>query len=142
MSVDRGNALHKPRDGEGKRDFNHGLCSCFGACGTTCFAFCCPCIVHGKNKARLRHLTQHNSPDPEGGSSVNGDCIAHCILNGVGGWAFILQMLVRRDVRDRYRIRGNGCTDCLAAYCCQCCELVQESRELEDEERTFGQQHQ
>ena len=27
----------------------------------------------------------------------------------------------RGDIRARYHIEGNGCTDCLAHFCCDCC---------------------
>jgi Cys-rich protein (TIGR01571 family) len=40
----------------------------------------------------------------------------------------------RGDVRRRYRIRGGGCGDCMAAWCCGPCEITQESLELQEEE--------
>jgi Cys-rich protein (TIGR01571 family) len=45
------------------------------------------------------------------------------------------QIFSRGDVRTRYGIDGNGCTDCLAAACCMPCEITQESLEIEEEEK-------
>lgn len=46
-------------------------------------------------------------------------------------------MGVRGNLRNRYRIEGGGCGDCCTAWCCAPCELTQESRELELEERSM-----
>lgn len=48
-------------------------------------------------------------------------------------------MGTRASIRARYRIGGNGCNDCLAAACCTPCDLVQESRELDIEEKQYRQ---
>jgi hypothetical protein len=32
-------------------------------------------------------------------------------------------------MRDEFGIKGNGCTDCLGAWCCPCCGLMQEEKE-------------
>ena len=47
----------------------------------------------------------------------------------------------RGHVRSRYNIKGGGCGDCCASFFCAPCQLVQESRELELEEQSFGTQH-
>jgi Cys-rich protein (TIGR01571 family) len=44
-------------------------------------------------------------------------------------------MMSRGDVRGRYHIAGNGCTDCMSACCCGPCELTQEHLEIEEEEK-------
>jgi len=51
-----------------------------------------------------------------------------------------VQTMQRGSTRGRYNISGNGCVDCLAACCCPVCELVQEAREIELEENTYGKQ--
>lgn len=51
-----------------------------------------------------------------------------------------VKMMNRSEVRRRYRISGGCCGDCCNSFCCTCCALVQESRELELEEDTFGGQ--
>ncbi|KAJ7282036.1 PLAC8 family-domain-containing protein [Mycena rebaudengoi] len=135
------NALSKPLDSHGKREWSHGLCDCCGACGTFCYSWWCPCIVHGKNKQRLRHLIDRGSPEPDGGSCCSGTCWGYCCLTSFTGLGFILQMMNRGDVRSRYSIEGGGCGDCLASCCCGPCELTQTSREIELEEQSFGKQY-
>lgn len=38
-------------------------------------------------------------------------------------------MLKRGEMRHRFGISGNGCKDCMAAFCCPCCVLVQQEKE-------------
>ena len=38
-------------------------------------------------------------------------------------------------MRDGYGIVGNGCSDCFASWCCPCCALVQEDKEVEVEKK-------
>ncbi|KAJ7800970.1 PLAC8-domain-containing protein [Mycena olivaceomarginata] len=142
MQVNGGNrnAAGKPLNSNGKRDWSHGLCGCFESCGTFCFACFCPCIVHGKNKQRLSYLTEHGQPDHDGGSYCSGSCFAHCLLSSCGLSGF-LQCSNRGDTRSRYGIDGGGCGDCCAAFCCAPCDLTQVSREIELEEKSFGQRY-
>lgn len=51
-----------------------------------------------------------------------------------------MQGIQRGSTRGRYNISGNGCGDFLASICCPVCELVQEAREIELEENTYGKQ--
>lgn len=44
----------------------------------------------------------------------------------------------RSNIRDRYRIAGNGCGDCMTAWFCSPCTLTQESREVALEEKALG----
>ncbi|CAG8632512.1 1148_t:CDS:2, partial [Acaulospora morrowiae] len=37
----------------------------------------------------------------------------------------------RGEIRARYNIQGDGCTDCLTHTFCACCGLIQEAREVE-----------
>lgn len=43
MIIDPRNALNKPFDAEGKRDFSHGLFACCDTPGLCCTSFWCPC---------------------------------------------------------------------------------------------------
>ena len=51
-------------------------------------------------------------------------------------------MINRGDVRAKYHLNGNGCTDCLCACCCQPCDMVQQDKEItyREEQRLLGQQ--
>jgi len=127
----------KPYDANGEREWSHELFDCFGDCGTCCFAYFCPCMVYQQVKNRLDHLQSNGRPDPQhGGSGCGGGC---CLYGGLMycGIGWVLQMSTRATLRTRHRIRGDGCTDCLASACCIPCELTQESRELDVEEGGF-----
>jgi hypothetical protein len=32
-------------------------------------------------------------------------------------------------MREKYGMESNGCGDCLTAFCCPCCQLIQEDKE-------------
>ncbi|ESK88951.1 hypothetical protein Moror_13173 [Moniliophthora roreri MCA 2997] len=139
MSIGGGNrnVKNKPLDSNGKRDWSVGLCSCGDEDGGCFYAWCCPCIVHGQNKQRFEHLQRNNSPDPEGGSTCGGDCWLHCCLTCFGfGW--VLQMMNRTNVRERYGIEGGFCGDLCTALCCTPCELAQERIEIQLEEQSYS----
>ncbi|KAH9965550.1 PLAC8 family-domain-containing protein [Lactifluus volemus] len=130
------NALNREVASDGTRDWSFGLCSFFGACGIFCWSFWCPCVVYGKTKQRLHNLQAQGTPLPGGGDAINSDCLVYGCLTAWGyGW--ILQIGNRGSIRGRYNIRGNGCTDCLVACCCQVCSLTQDRREIEAEEHSF-----
>ncbi|KAI0279927.1 PLAC8 family-domain-containing protein [Russula aff. rugulosa BPL654] len=130
------NAKNRPIGSNGKRDWSHGICSCFGSCGTCCMSCWCPCIVFGKNKQRLRNLNTHGTPLPGGGSACDGDCCLYCGL-GFCGLGWVLQIGSRGEVRDRYSIDGGACSDCCCSFWCGPCALTQERREIESEEYSF-----
>ncbi|KAH8593319.1 PLAC8 family-domain-containing protein [Bisporella sp. PMI_857] len=109
----------------GTRKYNSSL---FGCCTPVplCFkAWCCPCLVYGRNHYRAEHGTD------QGYDTCNGWCAAYCGLLAVGGWGWILQCLTRRDMQQRMNLEGSGCGACCASFCCSCCELVQTSKELD-----------
>ncbi|KAJ6527517.1 PLAC8 family-domain-containing protein [Mycena capillaripes] len=142
MQVSGGNrnAAGKPLDSNGKREWSHGLCGCFEACGTFCCSCWCPCVVHGKNKQRLSHLMNHGTPASDGGSCCSGACWGHFCLS-MCSLQWILQCGNRGTTRERYGIDGGGCGDCCAAFCCGPCDLTQVAREIELEEKSFGQRY-
>ncbi|KAF8510657.1 PLAC8 family-domain-containing protein [Hysterangium stoloniferum] len=134
------NTLNKPFNGSGEREWSHGFCDCFGDASTCLISWCFPCVIYSQNKSRYEHLEQKGYPHPSGGDSIGGDCCLHACLTGCLGVGCLLQMSNRGNIRRRYRIEGGGCGDCMASWCCTPCELTQESRELELEEQSMGQQ--
>ena len=50
----------------------------------------------------------------------------------------IAQTMQRGETRARYNVAGSGVNDFLTACCCHVCGLVQESREIELEEGSYG----
>lgn len=83
------NALNKPYDQSGQRDWSHGLCDCCGDAATCVFAWCCPCMVYSQNKSRLQHLAQQGTPHPKGGEMFGGDCAIHALLLYFGCACFL-----------------------------------------------------
>ncbi|PFH47899.1 hypothetical protein AMATHDRAFT_66586 [Amanita thiersii Skay4041] len=132
------NAKNVPFNPNGKRDWSNGICDCFDDCGTCLMAWFCPCMVYAQVKQRLEYLNQRGIPDPErGGSGCNGDCMVHGLLSACLGIGWVLQISNRGSVRHRYSIEGGGCGDCCTVCWCSPCQLTQESREIELEERSF-----
>ncbi|KAL9710029.1 hypothetical protein Ac2012v2_007091 [Leucoagaricus gongylophorus] len=128
------NAKNLPVSEHG-RDWSNGLCDCSGTCFRACF---CPCVVYAQNKHRYEHMKSNLAPHPEnGGSCCSGDCMLHAFISViVGGW--LLQCMQRDNIRQRYKIKGGCWSDCCTALCCTPCELAQESKELELEEKTWN----
>jgi len=130
------NALNRPFNSIGKREWTFGLCQCCDTCGTCLFAWCCPCFSFGQNMSRFKFLQTQGRPHPTGGEMFNSDCCVYCALLYVGCPCFV-GMGGRTDIRTRYQIDGGGCTDCLCHAYCVPCALTQESREIELEERSL-----
>ncbi|KAI0249130.1 PLAC8 family-domain-containing protein [Lactifluus subvellereus] len=131
------NPLGREIGSDGKRDFNFGLCDCFSTCGLCCWAVWCPCIVYGKNRQRLQNLQSRGMPLQGGGSTCSGDCCIYCFVS-IPGFAWLLQMFTRTDIRKRYEIRGSIVGDCCVSCCCVSCGLTQERREIEAEEKSHS----
>lgn len=83
----------KPLDANGEREWTHGICNCFGGCGTCCLAFFLPCLVYGQVKQRIDHLQKTGRPDPEyGGCGCGWPCCAYFSLSAACGLGWILQV--------------------------------------------------
>ncbi|KDR71148.1 hypothetical protein GALMADRAFT_159641 [Galerina marginata CBS 339.88] len=133
------NVHNLPYDNDGKRDWSFGILSCLGDVDTCCLACWCPCLAHGKNRRRLEYLNVNGVPDPDRNRVVaGGDSLLYACLEVACDVGWILQISTRENIRQRYNIRGNGATDCCAAFCCQMCDLVQGSRELQLEEESLA----
>jgi len=138
MGFNPRNPKNMPVGLNGERDWSSGLCDCSNV-GLCCLAWLCPCVVYGQIQTRLSYLTRNNRPHPSGGDSCGSDCMVHGTLAVCCGIGWVLQIGQRTTVRSRYRIGGNGCEDCLCAWCCTPCSLVQEAEEIDQEERALGQ---
>jgi len=130
------NAKNLPVNSSGKRNWSHGICGCCGACGTCCVAWFCPCITYGRNKKRIQSLEYEGRVETDPGC-CSCDCCLYGSLLAFAGLGCIFQMGTRGAARRRYHIKGNGCTDCLAACFCTPCDLTQVSREIDLEERSL-----
>jgi len=130
------NALNREVAVDGRRDWSFGLFDCTSDCGLFCCAVWCPCVVYSKTKQRLQYLQNRGTPLPGGGERYNADCCIHGALLPVG-YAWVLQIGNRADIRARYGIRGGTFGDCFTSWFCRCCSLTQERREIELEENSF-----
>lgn len=66
----------------------------------------CPCIIYGKNRQRLDHLQEYDTPDPEhGGLGCDADCCMHVVLNVMCGFGWVLQVSTGFVVLHRYMLR-------------------------------------
>ncbi|KAE9974919.1 hypothetical protein EG327_008623 [Venturia inaequalis] len=102
-------------------------CSPFTSC---LLSWCVPCIQYGRVHHRL-----HKDSQLKGWSVFNGDCCAYFALSFFG-CQWIVQLMGRGEIREKYNLKGNGCTDCLCACCCMPCDLVQQEKEIVNQEAT------
>ncbi|KAK6506701.1 hypothetical protein TWF481_005160 [Arthrobotrys musiformis] len=105
--------------------WEHGMCGCFGDCGKCCLTCWCPCITYGKIHHRLRNNDMSNY------SSCNGSCWGFCGLMCLCGVQWVMGMMQRGEIRQRYNLEGSGFGDCCRHFWCGCCVLIQEDRETE-----------
>ncbi|EAU82149.2 hypothetical protein CC1G_13122 [Coprinopsis cinerea okayama7 len=132
------NANNQPYSIHGEREWSTDLSAvCDDNFGTFCLAMTFPSIVYGRNKARVEHLRTFNRPlDASKVPTVSKDGLTHAVL-GLICLAWPLQMSNRKSIRNRYDIQGNAWKDLAAVLCCSGCELAQESREIDLEERAL-----
>ncbi|KAL1964630.1 hypothetical protein VTN77DRAFT_6804 [Rasamsonia byssochlamydoides] len=103
--------------------WTHSFWGCCTPVDTCLCGWCCPCCLFGKTQARL------DDPSLQGFSYCNGNCCLFATLS-LCGIQWILQTIRHGDMRDRFGIdEGNCCTDCMGAFCCPCCGLVQQEKE-------------
>lgn len=122
---------------DGKREWNYSLLGCAERPGLTAAACFCPCIVYSQNHHRLTSLTATGQPT-ESTQPISLWCGIYALapqLFGVG--QVFMQCFSRYQTRARYGIRGNEVSDAVIAALCTSCSLVQESREIEEEEQAL-----
>ncbi|TFK35988.1 PLAC8 family-domain-containing protein [Crucibulum laeve] len=134
------NVKNLPVKHEG-RSWSYSLFGCFNECGICLVALCCPWSVHTRIEQRFEHLQHYNASDPEnGGPFWTRACAAEALITSMGG-GWVLHMLSRREMRQRYSIRGNELWDIFVSFLCGPCELTQEAREIGLEEESYRTQH-
>lgn len=124
-----------PNQQHGTEKYHHGLCDGFGDISTCCLGYWCPCILYSRTYHRLKTVPNSNVNEFK---SCNNHCGMFCLLAPV---SFILTTLQRSRIRENYRLEGSVANDCMKAYCCSCCTLIQDDREValrEDERRRFA----
>eukprot|EP00658_Telonema_sp_P-2_P079878 TRINITY_DN7841_c0_g1_i1.p1 TRINITY_DN7841_c0_g1~~TRINITY_DN7841_c0_g1_i1.p1 ORF type:complete len:205 (-),score=10.51 TRINITY_DN7841_c0_g1_i1:410-1024(-) len=118
--------------------FAAGLCDCCDpGCGTCCYACCCASCAFG-DLAVMLEFDDHCC-----GGSWGGACFFHYMMGGFfSGVVMYLTGIylptvnwvaggpVRTAIRTKYQLQGGVCSDCLLAWCCDPCTIVQQSKEL------------
>ncbi|KAF2023513.1 hypothetical protein EK21DRAFT_80733 [Setomelanomma holmii] len=106
-----------------KKDWHHKGSSSCTPFRTCCLSWWCPCIVYGRTRYRIE-----NNDDMKGYSCCNHSCAGFCGLICLG-ISFVMLMMNRGDMRAKYHLKGNRCTDCLCACCCTPCDVAQQDKE-------------
>ncbi|CAG5115422.1 unnamed protein product [Candidula unifasciata] len=94
--------------------FQHGLFGCFDNVGLCVITYFVPCYTYGKNA-----------------ESVGENCLLCGLVYFVPILNFIFHTVNRGKIRTQRNIEGGFLTDCLAAWFCPCCALVQEAQEVQ-----------
>ncbi|KAH8805789.1 PLAC8 family-domain-containing protein [Xylogone sp. PMI_703] len=109
----------------GRNAWSTSFFGCLTPVDTCCITCCCPCVTFGKTHHRLR-----KDPNLAGYSPINASCIGWFASNYFClGW--LPMVLQRHDINERFNLEGDFPVDCLKAWCCGCCELIQQDKEAE-----------
>ncbi|KAI9932027.1 hypothetical protein ASPWEDRAFT_40158 [Aspergillus wentii DTO 134E9] len=105
-------------------EWSNSFWDCCSPTDTCLIGWCGPCCLFGKTQSRLEDpaLKEH--------SYVNGHCCLYALLSYCGFY-WVLLMIKRGELRKRFGIEGSGLQDCFESYCCPCCTLVQQEKEVE-----------
>jgi len=95
------------------KEWQHGLCGCFGNCGICLITYCVPCYTAGKVAEK-----------------VGDSCIACGLVLCLPILGNIFGALVRRKVREQKQIEGSLLGDLVVWFCCPLCALAQEAQEV------------
>ncbi|KAG9230563.1 PLAC8 family-domain-containing protein [Amylocarpus encephaloides] len=105
------------------RPWKNSLCNCM-PCGLCLKGTFCTCILVGQNHERI--TSNVRQPD-----TTSGWCAGWMGLQCFLGAGFILQMLDRMEMTEKYDLEGGSCGACCRAFCCGCCEAIQMKKELD-----------
>ena len=99
-------------DDKGEKEWQYGLFGCFGDIGLCIITFCVPCYTIGKNAEHF-------------GESCGTVGALYCI-------GFNMGPVLTWRLRQQRGIRGSMVEDTVIGFCCPCCELIREGREIKD----------
>ncbi|KKK18037.1 hypothetical protein ARAM_000765 [Aspergillus rambellii] len=91
---------------------------------TCLIGWCFPCGLYGRATERLR------DPTLKDGNYINSNCCLF-VLSSYCGLHWVLLMMKRAELREKFGIRGSVGEDCILSCCCPCCVLVQQEKELD-----------
>ncbi|KAH7113561.1 PLAC8 family-domain-containing protein, partial [Dactylonectria macrodidyma] len=104
-------------------EWSNSLFSC-GPCNTCLLSTFLPCTLLGRTSSRMR------DPTMQAAESCNRDCWLFCCIQCVTGCGWIYAMMKRREIRERFQIKGSCMDDYCASYWCYCCALIQQDEEV------------
>jgi len=105
--------------------FNAGLFDCFEPIEDCVIGYFAPCIIYGRTSERLLK-NSNNEADHE---LVNNECIMFGVA-ACFGLHWVLNTLKRGEIRQRYNIEGSMVEDCALSWCCGCCAVIQQDKEV------------
>jgi len=103
---------------EAPQPWRSGFCSCMDDPASCCMAFCFPCVLYGQNAEKID------------GSGCFCNCCLYACCMACYGCQCLVHAGKRTGLRIKYNLRPDPCDDCCVAWCCSCCALSQEAREL------------
>jgi Cys-rich protein (TIGR01571 family) len=105
--------------------WHHRLFAFFDPIDTCAITCCCPCITFGKTHHRL-----HHDPALKDYSAVNASCLGFLVTSCFAG-NIVMMLLQRHEIKARFGLLGDFPIDCLRAWCCGCCDLIQQDKEAQ-----------
>nr|CAB3450174.1 unnamed protein product [Digitaria exilis] len=97
-----------------------GLCDCFDDCGNCCVTCLCPCITFGQ----VAEIVDRGS------TSCGTSGALYTLIMLLTGCQCVFSCFYRAKMRSQYGLQESPCADCCVHWCCECCALCQEYREL------------
>ncbi|XP_072979644.1 cell number regulator 2-like [Typha angustifolia] len=99
-----------------------GLCDCTDDCGNCCMTFWCPCVTFG----RIAEVVD------KGTTSCGTSGALYGLILALTGCQWIYSCMYRSKLRAQYNLPESPCADCCVHFCCECCALCQQYRELKN----------
>ncbi|KAF7562969.1 hypothetical protein G7046_g1134 [Stylonectria norvegica] len=104
------------------QEWQNGLCNC-SPCESCLLGTFLPCMLHGRAADRMR------DPSMATADSFNSDCLLFAGVQCFTGCGWIISMMQRGEMRERFGIKGSGFGDYCTTYWCLCCAVIQQEKE-------------
>jgi len=108
--------------------YHSSLCQYCCDSSICCAALCCDCCVYGAIQTGLK---TGKLPQPCDGCGP--DCMLHFIICAIGFTEALpcLTCSARKEIRRKYDMPAQDCSDCMEHCFCCCCALCRDYKELE-----------
>ncbi|OGM48482.1 DUF614 domain protein [Aspergillus bombycis] len=108
-----------------QNEWANGFWDCCSPAGTCFWGCCLPCCLFGKTQSRL------DDPQLKEYSYMNGNVLLSLLPHSPSSFHWVLLMIRRGEIRQRFGIEGSGVGDCCSSYWCPCCVIMQHEKEIE-----------